>query len=83
MISSNPYDVQRAAVAAYMVAVRALQHHHLQRSPDGFIVDDPEEDARLTRNLVATARHRKASLEALGCPLPPRLEAEAAGLYRC
>jgi hypothetical protein len=44
------------------------------------IIDDPDEDARLAKNLIDAAQRWKRALEALGCPLPPSLEKDAAGL---
>jgi hypothetical protein len=71
---------QSAAAKAYSEAFLARARNAIRRAPNGMIVDDPEEDARLVKNLVAAAQRWKSALEALGCPLPPRLEKEAAGM---
>ena len=80
MTHPNPYVEERAAVERYHEAFLARSRDALRRTPDGMIIDDPDEDARLARNLIEAAQCWKRALETLGCPLPPRLEKEAAGL---
>jgi hypothetical protein len=79
MTYSDRYMEERAAVLAYKEAFDARVSGSLRRGPDGLIIDDPKEDARLARNLAHAAQRWKRALETLGCPLPPGLEAEAAG----
>jgi hypothetical protein len=64
---------ERAAAIAYGGAFRARVYNDLRRSPDGMIIDDPAEDARLERNLAQAARRWAHSLDALGHPHPPGL----------
>ena len=71
---------QSAAAKDYSEAFLARAREALRTTTQGMIVDDPEEDARLAKNLIAAAQRWKRALEALGCPPPPRLEKEAAGL---
>jgi hypothetical protein len=71
---------QGTAAQAYSEAFLARARDALRRTPDGMIVDDPEGDARLAKNLITAANGWKRALEALGCPLPPGLEKEAAGM---
>ena len=71
---------QSAAAQSYSEAFLARATDALRRTPHGMIIDDPVEDARLVKNLRAAAERWKRALEALDCPLPPRLEREAAGL---
>lgn len=80
MTHPSLYSEQRAAAQAYIEAFMERTRDALRRTPDGMIIDDAVEDARLGKNLTAAAQRWKRALEALGCPLPPRLEREAAGL---
>ncbi len=80
MTHPDPYMEQRAAAQGYSEAFLARARDALRRTPDGMIVDDPEEDARLAKNLIAAAQRWKRALEALGCPPTPGLEKEAAGM---
>ena len=80
MTHPDPHMEQRAAAQGYSEAFLARARDALRRKSDGMIVDDPDEDARLAKNLADAAQRWKRALDALGCPPPPRLEKEAAGL---
>lgn len=77
MTYTNRYIEQDTAAAAYTEAFQALVYNSLRRTPEGFIIDDPKNDAILAANLSRAARRWKNALEALGCPLPPGLAAHA------
>jgi hypothetical protein len=81
MTYTERYIEEGAAAVAYTEAFQGLVYDSLRRNLEGFIIDDPNEDARLAQNLTRAARRWESALEALGCPLPPGLEAHAAG--RC